>query len=101
MLSYTRNPEMESKEFDFLYPVMTYDRYGDHYRWQFCQMLSFAGGPMPDDDVRDRFTLFPFYFQQRSLDPSKNYTAVFPFYGHLKHRLSRDESFFVMFPLYR
>ena len=79
---------------------MTYDRYGDQYRWQFFQLLSFAGGPTQRETARDRFTLFPLYFQQRSSDPSENYTAVFPLYGHLKHRLFRDEIFFVMFPLY-
>ncbi len=100
ILSYTRDPATEFKKFDFLYPVMTYDRYGDQYRWQFCQLLSFAGGPMPDENDRNRFTLFPLYFQQRSTDPNDNYTAVVPFYGHLKHRFSRDEIFFVMLPLY-
>ncbi len=79
---------------------MTYNRYGEQYRWQFFQVLSFAGGPTQRESARDRFTLFPLYFQQRSSDPSENYTAVFPFYGHLKHRLFRDEIFFVMFPLY-
>jgi hypothetical protein len=100
LLSYTRDPEMESKEFDFLYPVMTYDRYGDQYRWQLFQLLSFAGGPTQRESARDRFTLFPLYFQQRSSDPSEDYTALIPFYGHVKHRLFRDEVFFVMFPLY-
>jgi len=100
LLSYTRDPGTESKEFDFLYPVMTYDRYGGQYRWQFFQLLSFAGGPTQQETARDRFTLFPLYFQQRSSDPGENYTAVFPFYGHLEHRLFRDEIFFVMFPLY-
>ena len=100
LLSYTRDPDTESKEFDFLYPVMTYDRYGEQYRWQFFQVLSFAGGPTQQESARDRFTLFPLYFQQRSSDPSENYTALFPFYGHLKHRLFRDEIFFAMFPLY-
>ena len=100
LLSYTRDPGTESKEFDFLYPVVTYDRYGGQYRWQFFQLLSFSGGPTQDETNRDRSTLFPFYFQQRSSDSNENYTAVFPFYGHLKHRLFRDEIFFVMFPLY-
>ena len=100
LLSYTRDPGTESKELDFLYPLMTYDRYGDQYRWQFFQLLSLSGGPSELETARDRFTLFPLYFQQRSSDPSENYTAVFPFYGHLKHRLFRDEIFFVMFPLY-
>jgi hypothetical protein len=100
VLSYARDPGTESKEFDLLYPLMTYDRYGGQYRWQFFELLSFAGGPMQDEPARDRFTLFPVYFQQRSSDSNENYTAVFPFYGHLKHRLFRDEIFFVMFPLY-
>jgi hypothetical protein len=62
--------------------------------------LSFAGGPSPGKDERNRFTLFPLYFQQRSSDPNENYTALFPIYGHLKHRLFRDEIFFVLFPIY-
>jgi len=100
LLSYTRDPATESKEFDFLYPVVTYDRYGEQYRWQVFQVLSFAGGPTQRETARDRFTLFPLYFQQRSSDTNENYTAVFPVYGHLKHRLFRDDIFFVMFPLY-
>jgi len=52
-----------------------------------------------DGNVR-RFTLFPFYFQQRAADSSLNYTAVFPLYGRLKNRLFRDEIRFVLFPLY-
>jgi hypothetical protein len=80
--------------------VMTYDRYGNQYRWQFCEILSLAGGPTQTESARGRFTLFPLYFQQRSSDPSENYTALVPFYGHLKHRFGRDEIFFVMFPLY-
>ena len=47
LLSYTRDPDTESQEFDFLYPVMTYDRHGDQYRWQFLQLLSLQRGPDP------------------------------------------------------
>jgi hypothetical protein len=100
LLSYAQDPGTESKEFDFLYPIITYDRYEEQYRWQFMQVLSFAGGPTQHENARDRFTLFPIYFQQRSSDTNQNYTAVFPFYGHLKNRIFRDESFFVMFPLH-
>ena len=100
LLSYSQDPAPGLKEFDFLYPVLTCDRYGQQYRWQFCQFLSFAGGPTQRENARDRFTLFPLYFQQRSSDPSEDYTAVVPFYGHLKHRLFKDEISFVMFPFY-
>ena len=100
LVSYTQDPVVGLKEFDFLYPILTYDRYGSQYRWQLIQILSLAGGPMPDEDIRNRFTIFPLYFQQRSSKPDENYTAVAPFYGHLKHRLFRDDIFFVMFPFY-
>jgi hypothetical protein len=100
LLSFTRDPETESQEIDFLYPLMTYDRFGDQYRWQFLQVWSFSGGPTQVESARNRFTLFPLYFQRRSSDPNENYTAVFPFYGHIKNRLFRDDTFVVMWPLY-
>ncbi len=98
LFSFTRNPGVPLKEYDFLYPVLTYDRYGDQYRWQLGQLLSWAGGPTQTETNRHRFTLFPVYFQQRSDNPDENYTAVFPFYGHLKHRLFKDEIYFILFP---
>ena len=100
LFSYTREPESGLQEYDFCYPILTYDRYGPNYRWQLLQVISFAGGPEQEENGRHRFALFPIYFQQRSDDPSKNYTAVFPFYGHLKNRLFRDRIFFVMWPIY-
>jgi hypothetical protein len=100
LLSYTHDPATESTEFDFLYPIFTYDKFGDQYRWQLCQLLSLAGGATQNETVRDRFTLFPLYFQQRSTDPTQNYTAFVPFYGHILHRLFRDEVYFIMMPIY-
>ena len=100
LFSWTRDPEVEAEEIDFCYPLLTYDRFGQQYRWQFIQLFSFAGGPTQQEPERNRFTLFPIYFQQRSSDPSQNYTALFPIYGHLKNRLFRDEISFVLFPIY-
>jgi hypothetical protein len=91
---------VDSSEYDILYPILTYEHYSDEWRWQFCQLLAFAGGRQPDEFKTRQFTLFPFYFQQRSLDTNLDYTAVFPFYGHLQNRLFRDKIFFVMFPIY-
>jgi hypothetical protein len=99
-LSRTVDPDTESEEYDFAYPVLTYDRYGREYRWQFFQLFSFAGGQDPDETGNHRFTLFPLYFQQRSTNPTNNYTALFPIYGELKGRLFRDQIDFVLFPLY-
>lgn len=98
--SLTRDEELDYTEFDLAYPVLTYDRFGREYRWQFFQLLSMSGGQSQEEITRNRFTLFPLYFQQRSADPEQNYTALVPIYGHLKNRLLRDEISFVMFPLY-
>ncbi|HSY20082.1 MAG TPA: hypothetical protein VK815_17180, partial [Candidatus Acidoferrales bacterium] len=86
-------------ELDVLYPFITYEHYSDEWRLQFYQLISFAGGRQPDDFQTHQFTLFPLYFQQRSLDTNLNYTAVVPFYGHLQNRLFRDRIFFVLFPI--
>jgi len=95
LFSLVTDATAESEEYDFLYPLLTYDRYGAQYRWQFLQLFSFAGGPTQTETHRRRFTIYPIYFQQRSADTNENYTALLPFYGHLKNRLYRDEIFFV------
>lgn len=94
------DPATDVEKFGFGYPVLTYNRYGTEYRWQLLQLLSFAGGRNQRDDASERFTIFPFYFSQRSADTNQNYTAFLPFYGHLKNRLFTDEIFVFMFPLY-
>ena len=100
LISYTTDEAAGLKELDILYPILTYDRYGTQYRWQFFQLLNLAGGPNQKAPNRERFTVFPIYFQQRSSDTNENYTAVFPFYGHLKNRLFREQIYFVAFPIY-
>ncbi len=100
LFSRTVDTGTDSEEIDILYPIITYDRFGLEDRWQFFQLFSTSGGQTIDGTNKHRFTLFPFYFQQRSPEPSLNYTALLPFYGTLKNRLFRDEIFFVMMPLY-
>ena len=93
-------PTTESKEFDLLYPVLTYERFGTEYRWQLAQLLSFSGGQNPDDYPPDDSRFSRFIFSSARRTPDKNYTALFPLYGHIQDRLFRDEIFFVLFPLY-
>jgi hypothetical protein len=95
-----RDPATDSEEIDVLYPLFTWDRFGLDYRVQFLQFFSVAGGSTMEMSGKKRTTIFPIYFRQQSADPKLNYTAVVPFYGHLKNRLFRDEISFVMLPLY-
>jgi hypothetical protein len=99
-LSYEEDPGVGNSEFDFAYPLLTYDRFGKEYRFQICEVFAFAGGGDQKGDEAGQFTLFPIYFQQRSPDPEENYTAFMPFYGTIRNRLFRDEIHVVMFPIY-
>src|SRR2546421_8973111 len=72
LFSSTSDTGTDSQEIDFLYPIITYDRYGEQYRWQFCQVFNFSGGPTQNETARDRFSLFPLWLQQRSSDPTQN-----------------------------
>lgn len=94
------DPVTESCEFDLLYPLLTYDRFGSEYRWQLLQLLSLAGGERQEGDRRRRLTLFPLFFHQWAERPEDRYTALFPLGGTLRERLMRDEIRFVLFPLY-
>lgn len=99
-LSYRRDRSRDQTEFDLLYPLLTVDRFGEEYKVRWFLMTSWTGGREQVGHEVRRFTLFPFFFSQRSPVPPENYTALFPLYGTLKHRLLRDETHFVMFPLY-
>jgi hypothetical protein len=53
------DPVLGSGEINILFPLYSYEYYGDQYRWQFAQMFSHAGGPTPGvaEDAR-RFTIY-------------------------------------------
>jgi len=89
-----------SHEDDFLYPLLTHIHYGLEHRWQLGQLLSFSGGQEQDEVPKNRVTIFPLYFQQRSPDTNLNYTALVPVYGRIKDRLFHDEIYFAMFPIF-
>jgi len=98
--SYVLDEETDFSEFDLLYPIITYDRFGPEYRFQIFQLFAFAGGQTYSETNVHRFTLFPIYFHQWSADPERDYWALVPIYGHLRGRLFRDDIRFVMWPLY-
>jgi hypothetical protein len=95
-----KDKEVDAVEWDALYPVVSYDRFGPEYRWHLFQVLSWAGSESMDGEHKRRLTLYPFYFSQRADNPTNNYWALLPFYGHVQNRLFRDEVDFVMLPAY-
>ncbi|HXG46269.1 MAG TPA: hypothetical protein VNO52_01495 [Methylomirabilota bacterium] len=100
LLSYARDVGVDSTEMDLLYPVITFDRYGEEYRIQLLQWLSWSGGRALKDANVHRFTVFPFYFRQRSDLPERNYVALFPLFGRVENRFFRSEVEWVVWPIY-
>ncbi len=100
LLSWHTEYDTDFEEYDFLYPLLSYNRTGKESRWQLFQLISFGGSGRQDGTTADRVTIFPFYWRQRSPNPEENYTAFFPIYGQIKNRLLRDEIEFLLFPLY-
>lgn len=100
LFSLLKRPPVDALSWDFLYPLVTYDRYGKEYRLQFGQLLSFSGGQSQAGTESRGFSLFPLLFFRRSADPAQNYSAVLPFYGHFEKHLFRDEIRVVLWPLY-
>lgn len=100
LMAFRADEITDFSEFEFLYPIFSYDRFGPAFRAQVLQIISFSGGETLADEQNKRVTLFPFYFHQRSTDPAQRYTALLPLYGRLRNRLLRDEIEVVMFPAY-
>lgn len=98
--SRTVRPDVEMEEYDILYPILSYDRFGAESRWHLFQFLSFSQASTQEEQSAKKFTIFPFYFQSRSADPALNYTAVLPFWGTMRNRLLRDEIQLHFFPLH-
>lgn len=100
ILSGESEPQLERTEWECLYPCLSYDRFGTEWKLQFLQMLSFSGGSTLDGDIKQRQTLFPFFFRQHSAGGTNDYLAIAPLFGHLRNRLFRDEVRFALFPLW-
>ncbi|MGO8699818.1 MAG: hypothetical protein ACLQVY_19120 [Limisphaerales bacterium] len=96
----TRTGGVDWSEWEVFYPLLDYRRFGTEYRLEIGQLISFNGGESANKEQTRRFTVFPFYFRQSSSNTDLNYTAVAPFYGHLRNRLFRDDIQFFLFPLF-
>ena len=100
LLSHAESDTLDFDEWDLLYPVITLDRFGNEYRFQIFQLFSLSGGGTQHETNYHRFSLFPFYFQQRSKVPDRNYTALVPIGGRIRNRFFRDDIRFALFPIW-
>ena len=100
LISHYADTATERSEYEVLYPAFTYDRFGTEYALHFLQFFQINGSSTVDDESKKRTTLFPIFFRQKSSNPTNDYFALLPLYGHLRNRLFRDEVHFVLAPLW-
>lgn len=100
LVSVYRSDDGDRGDVYVLPPLFAWHRWGADRKWQLLQWLSGSNVDALEAPDTRRFQLFPFFFWQDSPDDRRDYWALMPFYGKLKNRLFRDESEFVMFPLW-
>jgi hypothetical protein len=95
------NREKNSSEFDILYPIATYDRRDDNWRFQLLVYLFYLESEKTKNGFNEKeFNLFPFIFSKWAENKENSYFAFFPFFGNMKNKFYKDEIRFVLFPLF-
>jgi hypothetical protein len=93
--------ERDSTEFEFLYPIATYDRREGSWGFQFLlYILSYESNKKASSFREKEFTLFPLIFAKSAERKEDSYFALFPIYGRIKNKLAKDEINFFLFPLF-
>ncbi|MEW6356391.1 MAG: hypothetical protein AB1696_08705 [Planctomycetota bacterium] len=90
----------KGKEFDdqeILWPFARITKRGATTHRRFFP-FRFKTEEVKEDETEVDDVAFPFVFKRRK--KGEDSTAIFPFYGHMKNRFSRDEIKFVMWPIY-
>lgn len=100
LIHYRKYGKADITQWEMLYPLLTYDRFGVQYKYQFLYLFKIVGGREITEEEERKFSLWPFLFWEKSKKEDESYFAFFPFGGTLKHRLFRDEINFYLFPAY-
>lgn len=91
----------ETREAYGLYPLFSYRRMTDGYRWSVFSLINHYSTQAPEETVAHRgFDLWPFYFSRETGSPDTSYRAVLPIYGSVPNRFGQDRLSWVLFPLY-
>ena len=96
-MSYHLDKGTDSAEFDFLYPVFTYDRFGSEYRFQLGQLISSPAAKTNRRTFRDGSLCFQSTSSNALESRVKLYGCAPLLRTHPKPAF-RDEINFAMFP---
>ena len=97
LFSYTSIQDDDFEEFDFLYPLLTYDRFGNEYRFQIFQVFYFRRRPNPAWKPTSASVYpVPVLLSATLADPRAELHRAASHLRHIcKNRLFRDEIHFV------
>jgi len=94
------NEKRDHREMDILYPLFGYWADSDIKSYQFLlHLVKYESNKLKGGTERE-FTLFPFIFYKSSPEKDNGYFGLFPLYGDLNNKFSKDTIQFILFPLY-
>jgi hypothetical protein len=95
------DPEGKTLQAYSLYPIFSYRRMTDGYRWSVFELINhYETHDIPGDPAQRAFDLWPFYFSRDTGSADSSYHAVFPIAGAVKNRFGQDRLSWFLFPLY-
>lgn len=94
----------ETAEVEVLYPLFFWRSRGPNYSWSVLELINHfgrkPGEPVGPKTLEDDLDIWPFYFSTVTRDPPSSTWGLFPIAGTMRHRLSRDRTTWVLWPLY-
>jgi hypothetical protein len=93
-------PDVDAFNCEALPPLFSYHRFGRESTTLITPLINIYGGRYQSGAEYRRAMVFPFYYRQTGTDASRNYFALFPFYGTIKNKFLRNEIHFTLFPIY-
>lgn len=88
----------------FLYPLYNWSEDESRIRWSVFELIRREspkpGVPRDEFAPQDEFDVFPFWFERRFADASRDYRAFFPLHGTLRDKLWFERASWTLFPFY-
>ena len=98
---YEANYELKYRSLDILYPFIGYEEDNQQNEFQaLFYMIRFRNFNDYDNLEEKNFSIFPILDISWSGKEENNYFSLFPVYGGLKNKFSKDEINYFLFPLY-
>ena len=98
---YKKNYELKFSSIDIVYPVIGYSK--DNQQTQFnalFRLVKYSSFTSYDSTVEKTFEIFPILDTTWGGNKEKNYFSLFPLFGSIKGKYSKEKINYFIFPLY-